>query len=192
MDNTTIIWNSFDQIRAVVETLPSFMLQIEKIAQLYYDTFSRRHTVAFAGNGGSAADAQHLAAEYVGRFHPTRARHALNAIALTTDTSVLTALGNDFGLDQIFARQVAARLRKGDVLVVHSTSGNSKNIIAAVLEARTRFVITVAFLGGTGGCVRGLCDYEVIVPSTETARIQEGHMMLEHIIANVVDRMIVP
>lgn len=142
-------------------------------------------TLFFAGNGGSAADAQHIAAEYVVRFHSSRP--ALRAVALTTDTSILTAGANDLGFDEVFARQVEALARPGDVLVLHSTSGESPNVVRAAQAAKAREVTVVAFLGRGGGALRSLADLALVIPSDETARIQELHLALEHLICEAVE-----
>ncbi len=139
-------------------------------------------TLFFAGNGGSAADAQHLATEYVVRYRPGGQR-ALRAVALTTDTSTLTAAGNDFGFAQVFARQVEALARPGDVLVVHSTSGDSANLVAAVEAARELEVTTVALLGGSGGALRSLVDHAFVVEDDRTNHVQELHLAIQHQIA---------
>lgn len=142
-------------------------------------------TLFFAGNGGSAADAQHIAAEYVVRYQTTRP--GLSALALTTDTSVLTACANDLGFDEVFARQVEALARPGDLLVLHSTSGESPNVIRAAQSAKARGVPVVAFLGKSGGQLKALADVAIVVPADETARIQELHLALEHIICDIVE-----
>lgn len=138
------------------------------------------------GNGGSAADAQHLAAEFTIRF--VKRRRALAAVALTTDTSALTACGNDFGFDQIFARQIEALGRPGDVAIGISTSGNSPNVVAALERARAQGLTTAAFSGEDGGKLREIADPLILVPSQETARIQEMHMLLLHILCAEIDR----
>jgi D-sedoheptulose 7-phosphate isomerase len=134
--------------------------------------------ILFCGNGGSAADAQHLAAEFVNRFQ--RDRRALAAIALTTDTSVLTSIGNDVGFDRIFARQIEALARPGDLLVAISTSGNSPNVLRAVEAARALGVFSIGLCGGSGGALATTTDETFIVPSPETPRIQEAHITLGH------------
>jgi len=139
-----------------------------------------------AGNGGSAADAQHLVAEFVVRL--TVNRPALRAIALTTDSSILTATGNDFGYDRLFERQVEALGQPGDVFLGISTSGNSPNILKALHQARKMDIITIGFSGGDGGQMRDLCDHNIIIPSTTTMNIQESHLALEHIFCMVVER----
>ena len=142
-------------------------------------------TLFFAGNGGSAADAQHIAAEYVVRYQTTRP--GLSAIALTTDTSVLTACANDLGFDEVFARQVESHVRPGDLLVLHSTSGESPNVVRAAQSAKARGVPVVAFLGKSGGPLKALADVALVVPADETARIQELHLAIEHIICDIVE-----
>jgi D-sedoheptulose 7-phosphate isomerase len=155
------------------------------IANRYRQALKDGRTLFFAGNGGSAADAQHLAAEYVVRFR--KARPALAAVALTVDTSILTAAGNDIGFEQVFSRQVEALCRPGDVLVLHSTSGQSTNLIAAARVARERGVTVVAFLGRGGGKLLPLADLVFVVASDETSRIQEIHLAAQHAIAGLLD-----
>jgi D-sedoheptulose 7-phosphate isomerase len=141
--------------------------------------------VVFFGNGGSAADAQHLAAEFVGKFG--RIRRPLRAIALTTNTSVLSAVGNDFGFEEIFSRQVAAHVDEGDIVVGISTSGRSKNVINGISEARRLGAKTVALTGASGGEFAQSCDYHIMVPSTNTQRIQECHILIGHILCGLVE-----
>lgn len=142
-------------------------------------------TLFFAGNGGSAADAQHLAAEYVVKYHATQ-RKALRALALTTDTSILTASANDLGADALFARQLEALARPGDVLVLHSTSGNSPNCLVAARRARELQVTTVAMLGGDGGALLGLVDHAFVVPDRRVNHVQEVHLAVQHQIAAIL------
>jgi D-sedoheptulose 7-phosphate isomerase len=148
------------------------------------------HKLMICGNGGSAADAQHWAGELVSRFHYDRP--GLAAIALTTDSSILTAIGNDYGYEQVFARQVEALGQAGDVLFAISTSGNSKNIIAALEAARARDITTVGFTGQSGGTMAALCDLCIHIPSESTPRIQEGHEVLGHAICAMVEVAIFP
>jgi len=138
------------------------------------------------GNGGSAADAQHFAAELTGRF--IRDRRPLAAMALSTDTSALTSIGNDYAFDQVFSRQVQALGRRGDCLVAISTSGNSKNVIEAVRAARDLAVVTIGLLGHDGGALQAHCDHSIVVSSTVTARIQEAHVLLGHTLCGLVER----
>ncbi|MBS1793979.1 MAG: SIS domain-containing protein [Acidobacteria bacterium] len=158
---------------------------IEKCAELLWETFEKGNKVLICGNGGSAADAQHLAAEFVGRYESERA--ALPAIALTTDTSALTALANDYDFERIFARQVEALGREGDCLIAISTSGNSPNVAAAVMKARSLGCRTIGLTGSTGKKLASLCDLAVLAPSSRTARIQETHIMIAHIWCEIID-----
>ena len=137
------------------------------------------------GNGGSAADAQHLAGELVGRFRRDRA--ALSAIALTTDSSVVTAIGNDMGYESVFRRQVEAHGRPGDVAVGITTSGRSPNVVQALQRARERGLVTMGLTGGGGGLLAGAVDYLIDVPHAETARIQEVHVMVVHVLCQIVE-----
>jgi D-sedoheptulose 7-phosphate isomerase len=141
--------------------------------------------ILLAGNGGSAADAQHIAGEFVSRF--AFDRPGLPAIALTTDTSILTAIGNDYGYEKLFSRQVQALGNKGDVLIGYSTSGKSPNILNAFREARAKGLICVGLTGNRGGPMLELCDYLLEVPSAETPKIQEGHLVLGHILCGLVE-----
>lgn len=158
---------------------------IAAIAERYATALRTGGTLFFAGNGGSAADAQHVAAEYVVRYATTRP--ALRAVALTTDTSLLTACANDMGFDEVFARQIEALGRPGDALSLHSTSGESPNVIRAAQSAKARGVTVVAFLGKSGGQLKDLADVALIVPSDDTARIQEIHLAVEHLICEMVE-----
>jgi D-sedoheptulose 7-phosphate isomerase len=155
-------------------------------ARLTADAMKSGHKLLVCGNGGSAADAQHLVAEFVARL--TIDRPALRAIALTTDTSILTAVGNDYYFDYIFERQVEALGQTGDVLLAISTSGNSKNCIKALKCARTLGVHTVSYTGNKGGAMKEISDINVIVPSDTTMNIQESHLALEHILCMLVER----
>ena len=158
---------------------------LHEVADKCIAAFRQGNRVLLAGNGGSAADAQHIAAEFVGRY--AFDRPGLPAIAFTTDTSMLTAIGNDYGFDQIFCRQLEANGRKGDVFIGISTSGNSPNVIAALQRARELDIITVGFTGQGGGEMHSLCDHCIKVPSMSTPRIQESHIMLGHIICDLVE-----
>ena len=144
----------------------------------------------FCGNGGSAADAQHWAGELVSRFHYDRP--GLPAIALTTDSSILTAIGNDYGYDRVFARQVEALGVAGDVLVAISTSGNSPNVVAAIEAARGQGLATIGFTGQGGGRMAALCDVCIRIPSTSTPRIQEGHEVLGHALCALIEATLFP
>jgi D-sedoheptulose 7-phosphate isomerase len=144
--------------------------------------------ILFCGNGGSAADSQHLATEFIIRLSHDIKRPAIASIALTTDTSLLTAGANDIGYDNVFARQVEGLGREGDCLVGISTSGNSASIIKAFEMAKSKGVKTIAFLGGNGGKIKGMADCEIIIPSSNTQRIQEGHITVGHIVCESVER----
>ena len=159
---------------------PSFIEQVSRATELVTDALRAGRKILFAGNGGSAADAQHLATELVVRFVVNRT--ALPAIALTTDSSIMTAIGNDFGFDQLFARQIAALGQSGDVLVAISTSGRSPNIVAACRAARERKLSVIGLTGAGGGSMGELCDVLVRVPSDKTAFIQQVHIAVGHII----------
>ena len=150
------------------------------------ETVQRGGTLFFCGNGGSAADAQHLATEYVVRYR--RNRRAYPALALTTDTSLLTAAGNDIGFERVFARQIEALAKPGDLLIIHSTSGNSPNVIRAAEAARARGVPVLAFSARDGGALRDVADHSVIIPTERTDRAQELHLCVEHIICDIVER----
>ena len=158
---------------------------IAAIADRYEATLRGGGTLFFAGNGGSAADAQHVATEYVVRYQTNRP--AMRAVALTTDTSLLTACANDMGFDEVFARQVEALAEPGDLLVLHSTSGESPNVIRAAQAAKARGVGVVALLGRSGGKLKDIADLVLVVPATETARIQELHLAIEHVICDLVE-----
>ncbi len=179
-------------VRAGLEALSRAVLdsmelsdRVAAVARRYVETFRRGGRLYFCGNGGSAADAQHIATEYVVRYSATRA--PLAAIALTTDSSLLTAAANDLTFEQVFARQVEALCRPEDLLVLHSTSGESPNLLAAARAAREREVGTVGFLGRGGGTLAGLVDEAVVVPSDDTGRIQVIHLALEHLIVELVE-----
>jgi D-sedoheptulose 7-phosphate isomerase len=175
--------------RAVLED-KTLLGQIEAIARKCAESCVSGHKVLFMGNGGSAADAQHLAGEFVSRFNYDRP--GLSAFALTVDTSVLTAIGNDYGYERVFERQVQACAKQGDVLIGLSTSGNSPNVVKAFEQARAMGIFTVAMTGATGGKMKDLCDVCVRVPSTETPRIQECHITLGHIVCGMVEMLIYP
>ncbi|MDY4920796.1 MAG: D-sedoheptulose 7-phosphate isomerase [Phascolarctobacterium sp.] len=161
------------------------LAQIETVAAQIKKALAEGHKVLFCGNGGSAADSQHLAAEFVGRFQKERC--GLPAIALTVDTSILTAVGNDYGFDKVFVRQVEALAQPGDVLVGISTSGNSPNVVQAIELAKTKGVYCVGMTAAGGGKMAGLCDECIAVPAKITARAQEMHILIGHILCELVD-----
>jgi D-sedoheptulose 7-phosphate isomerase len=163
---------------------------ISKIADEIATAFRNGNKVLFCGNGGSAADAQHLAAEFTGRFYYDRP--PLFAIALHANTSYMTAVANDYSYDVVYERLVRAMGKKGDILVGFSTSGNSTNIIRAIETARTMEIMTIGFTGKGGGKMHGLCDYLIQSPSNDTPRIQESHILVGHVICQLVEEMVFP
>ncbi len=166
----------------------SLISTLEAAAQACIDCMQRGGKILLTGNGGSAADAQHIAGEFVSRF--AFERPGLPAIALTTDTSVLTAIGNDYGYEKLFVRQVQALGIMGDVFIGYSTSGRSPNILRAFEEARRRKMVCIGFTGNRGGSMRVLCNYLLEVPSSDTPKIQEGHLVLGHILCGLVEKAI--
>lgn len=163
---------------------------VAAVAQACVQALRRGGKVLFCGNGGSAADAQHLAGEFVSRFHFDRS--PLAAVALTTDTSVLTAIGNDYGYELVFERQVRGLGRPGDVLVGISTSGRSPNVLRALKAARETGLVTVGMTGNQREAIEGLCDLCIRIPSRETPKIQEGHIVLGHALCGLVEAMMFP
>lgn len=175
-----------DHLQVVKQLEEACGEEICQAADLCQDALDSGHKLFFCGNGGSAADCQHLAAELVVRF--TRERQGLPAIALTTDTSILTACGNDYGYDRVFSRQVEALGRIGDVLLAFSTSGNSVNVLEAVRRAQEAGMFTVGFTGSKGGEMAELCELCITVPADVTARIQECHILLGHWLCDELER----
>lgn len=161
---------------------------IEKAARQVHTCLQSGHKVLFFGNGGSASDSQHLAAEIVGRYE--RERRGFPAIALTTDTSILTAVGNDYGYDRVFERQIEALGQKGDVAVGISTSGNSKNVNLALRKAKSQGLYTIGLSGRDGGELAKITDLAIVIPAQKTARIQEAHIMIGHIICERADELL--
>jgi len=159
--------------------------QIEKAAKIITASFKNGGKLLICGNGGSAADAQHIAAEFIGRFK--KERKALPAIALTTNTSILTAIANDYGYDVVFKRQVEALGKKGDVLLAISTSGNAKNVLEAVKFANKIGVKTIALTGGTGGELAKLANFSIIAVFSDTPRIQESHVAIYHTLCELIE-----
>ena len=158
---------------------------LSRAANACIECYQQGGKVLLAGNGGSAADAQHIAGELVSRF--AFDRPGLAAMALTTDTSILTAIGNDYGYEKLFARQVQANGNKGDIFIGYSTSGQSPNILLALEEARARGLVTIGFTGNRGGGMSDLCDYPLEVPSGDTPKIQEGHLVIGHILCGLIE-----
>ena len=191
LEQRTVMTSPFsDALRELAATAERVAVELgpdlERALGMVQDTVRRGGTLFFCGNGGSAADAQHMATEYVVRY--MRNRRAYPAIALTTDTSLLTAAGNDIGFDQVFARQVEALARAGDLLVVHSTSGNSPNVLRAAETAKGKGVGVLAFSARDGGALRALADHSVVIPTSRTDRAQELHLCIEHIICDLVEQ----
>ena len=173
------------QLYQAISTDQALLTQVEQSATMIVSAMRSGNKLLIAGNGGSAADAQHIAGEFVSRFHFDRP--GLPAIALTTDTSILTAIGNDYGYEKVFSRQVQALAKTGDVLMVISTSGNSQNILAAIDAAKLAGVSIIGLTGETGGKMASLCDICLQMPSKETPKIQEGHILVSHIICGLVE-----
>lgn len=182
---SSIFQTTIDEHAAVIRSMSSQRSAFDMIAREMAATVLRGNKILWCGNGGSAADSQHLATELLGRFR--RARRGLPSIALTTDTSALTAIGNDFGFDRVFARQIEALCNPGDVVVGISTSGNSKNVCAALEAAKQLRAFTVALTGEGGGAMAEIADAVFCVPSRETARIQEGHILCGHMLCDWVE-----
>ncbi len=171
------------------KTLLEDKVMLENIQIAAYkmaETLKSGGKILLCGNGGSAADSQHIAAELIGRFECERA--GLPAIALTTDSSILTAVGNDYGYDSIFDRQVQALGNSGDILIGITTSGNSKNIESALKRAKEKGLITIGLLGGSGGTCKQYCDHSFVINSSRTARIQEQHILIGHILCGIVEK----
>lgn len=190
MDNLEFINNyliSSLQVKKEMMESELVLSEVSKVSDLIIEAYNRGNKVLLAGNGGSAADAQHIAAEFVSRFFFDRP--GLPAIALTTDTSMLTAIGNDYGFDKLFARQVQAQSKPGDIFIGISTSGNSVNIIKAVEMAKAEGLISVV-LCGESGSLKEIADYAICVPSSCTPFIQECHICLGHIICAIVEKTI--
>jgi D-sedoheptulose 7-phosphate isomerase len=181
------IISSISLKQKLLET-PSLLTAVEKASQIILTAMRNNHKLMLAGNGGSAADAQHIAAEFVNKFNFERP--GLPAIALTTDTSILTSVGNDSSFSQVFARQIRALGNKGDVFIGISTSGKSINIFEALKECRDKKIVTIGLSGKSGGIMKDLCDICIQVPSEETPRVQEAQILIGHIICSIVEEEI--
>lgn len=179
------IIQSSNEVKNKISENEEFTFSIEKVVDVIVNAFKNGNRVYFAGNGGSAADAQHLAAEFSGRFYIDR--DALPAEALHCNTSYITAVGNDYSYDVIYARLIKGIANEGDILIGLSTSGNSKNIVKAFEVAREKKVITIGLTGATGGEMKKVSDYLFNIPSTDTPRIQESHILVGHIICELVE-----
>jgi D-sedoheptulose 7-phosphate isomerase len=176
------------QVKSAILNDQNLLIKIDEVCKIVVDTYNKGNKTIFAGNGGSAADSQHLAAEFVSRFYFDRP--GLNSLALTTDTSILTAVGNDYGYENLFSRQIEAVANKGDVYFAISTSGNSPNIIKSIKAAKNKGVITVGLTGNKKNKMSDLCDITISVPSASTPRIQESHILIGHIICGIVEEII--
>ena len=176
-----------DSVR-MLELLKNLEPEVSRVADLIGECFRTGNKLLMCGNGGSAADASHFATELVVRF--TKDRRALPAICLASDSGILTACGNDYGFDKIFARQVAAFGQAGDVLICFTTSGNSKNVLRALEEAKVRKLKTIVFLGRDGGSTIGIANIDLLVKDDSTARIQEGHQLLIHVLCEIIEAQI--
>jgi D-sedoheptulose 7-phosphate isomerase len=182
----SIIKHEFNEhIKVSLETIKSIEKPIEIAANLCIDALKKDNKILLFGNGGSAADAQHIAAELVGRYKTER--KGLSAIALTTDTSSITSIANDYGYLNVFSRQVEALANKGDILIGISTGGTSANVISALKLANELGCITIGLSGKSGGEFNSLCDVNIVVPSEDTPRIQEMHIVIGHIICHLID-----
>ena len=175
-----------ESIRVKEQLLHNNIGEIIEIAEIVIDSLKKNGKLILFGNGGSASDSQHIAAELIGRFK--KDRNALAAIALTTNTSILTSLANDYGYDIIFAKQIEALGQKNDVVLAISTSGKAKNVIAGVKQAKKMGLKTIALTGGDGGEIAKLADITLLVPSNITARIQEAHITIGHIICELIEQ----
>lgn len=188
---TQLQWIISQRIKASIVVKERLLEHTEicaEVAKRLIQAFRSGNKVLLFGNGGSAADAQHIAAELVGRFYLDRS--PLPAQALTVNASALTAIGNDYTFDQIFARQIEAFGQAGDVAIGISTSGDSRNVIEALRAAKSKEMITIGMTGDTGGQLKALVDYCICVPSTDTARIQEAHILVGHILSELVEQAI--
>ena len=185
MTSSENLQKAITEHQAMFAKLAVLIPQISQIAEELKACLKRGGKILLMGNGGSAADSQHIAAEIVGRFK--KERRGLAAIALTTDTSIITSVGNDYGYDYIFARQIESLCRPEDVVVGITTSGNSKNVVAAIEEANRLGATTIGLTGGTGGKLNDLCKFNLIMPSSDTPRIQEAHIFVGHSLCELLE-----
>ena len=183
--NSTIQEEFQNHIKTSQKSMENLSGDIEIAAKICIETLKKNGKIILFGNGGSAADAQHIAAELVGRYMTER--QGLAAIALTTDTSILTSIGNDYGYEEIFSRQIEALAKPEDVVVGISTSGTSKNVINAIKLANTTGCNIIGFSGKDGGKMNSICDVNIVVPSNDTARIQEMHILIGHTLCHLID-----
>ena len=186
MKVTSLFLRNLEEHKALLATLHVVNDMVLSAGMLAAQALKGGGKIMFCGNGGSAADSQHLAAELTGRF--TNDRRPLAALALSTDSSALTCIGNDYSFNEVFARQVAGLGKEGDLLIAISTSGNSCNVIRAIEEARRLHIETVALLGHNGGQIRSMCEHSIVVPSMVTARIQECHILIGHSLCGLIEQ----
>ena len=182
LDTINGIWKEHLEVAKMLPTLAS---AVSSAVDLIYSSLAAGGQLLIAGNGGSAADAQHIAAELTGRF--LRERQPFRALALHVNTSSLTAIGNDYGYEHVFARELSAHARPGDVFLAITTSGNSQNILRAIEAARKKQVVVIGVTGGSGGKMRAACDLSICVPSESTARVQEMHITIGHAICQLLE-----
>lgn len=185
MNNIETLKAAIAEHQAVITQLDALLPQISAVAQALRDCLARGGKILLMGNGGSAADSQHIAAEIVGRYK--KERRGLPAIALTTDTSILTSVGNDYGFEFIFSRQVEALCGPLDLVIGFSTSGNSANVVRGIETAKQIGATTVAMTGGSGGKLAQLCDFSLVMPSSDTPRIQEAHIFIGHSLCDLLE-----
>ncbi len=184
--NDSIFIKNIQEYITVIESLYSLNSSVEQVTKVACEILKGGGKILLCGNGGSAADCQHIASELTGRV--INDRQPLPAIALTTDTSALTCIGNDYSFHEVFARQVAALINQNDLLICISTSGNSSNLVRAAEEAHKKGALTVGLLGRDGGLLKNICDLNIVVPSSVTARIQEAHILIGHTICGLIER----
>ena len=184
--NSTIHQEFIEHINTSQKTMESITQNLEIAAKTCIESLKNDGKILILGNGGSAADAQHIAAELVSRYKTER--QGLAAIALTTDTSILTAIGNDYGYEKVFSRQIEALAKPGDVVIGISTGGTSKNVINALIKANQQKCMTIGLSGRDGGDFNDLCNVNLVVPSNDTARIQEMHIFIGHTICHLIDQ----
>ncbi|AXP08366.1 D-sedoheptulose 7-phosphate isomerase [Campylobacter hepaticus] len=180
-----LVEKEWQEHKKIVEASEILKGQIAKVADLLCENLKQDRRIFICGNGGSAADSQHFAAELSGRYK--KERKALSGIALTTDTSALTAIGNDYGFEFVFSRQIEALARENDVLIGISTSGKSPNVLEAFKKAKEFNMLCIGLSGKGGGMMNKLCDYNLVVPSSDTARIQEMHILIIHTLCQIID-----
>jgi len=185
MTSSENLKNAIAEHQTMFAKIGDLIPQISQVAEELKACIKRGGKILIMGNGGSAADSQHIAAEIVGRFK--KERRGLAAIALTTDTSIITSVGNDYGYDYIFARQIEALCRPEDVVIGITTSGNSKNVVTAIEEANQLGATTIGLTGGSGGKMNELCKYNLVIPSSVTARVQEAHIFVGHSLCDLLE-----